>query len=161
MTVAEYNTCARTHSDNVFRFLLKNTKDDAWASDLVQDAFEKLWRARTEIAFEKAKSWLFTTAYRMMIDQMRRKQKQGQWTDEFEEKAGETTQYSGLSEILNEALERLPSVQKQVILLRDYEGCDYKEIGEITSLSESQVKVYIFRARKTLKTYIGSLDQVI
>ena len=46
-------------------------------------------------------------------------------------------------------------------MLRDYEGYSYKEIGEITGLSEAQVKVYIFRARVFLKNYIGSMDAVI
>jgi DNA-directed RNA polymerase specialized sigma24 family protein len=48
-----------------------------------------------------------------------------------------------------------------VIMLRDYEGYDYAEIGEITGLSESQVKVYIFRARQTLKTYLVKLDSIL
>jgi RNA polymerase sigma-70 factor (ECF subfamily) len=46
-------------------------------------------------------------------------------------------------------------------MLRDYEGYSYEEIGEILQLNESQVKVYIFRARTYLKQYIGSLDLVI
>jgi len=45
--------------------------------------------------------------------------------------------------------------------LRDYEGYDYKEIGEIANLSMSQVKVYIFRARKALKDYLVSIEKVI
>jgi RNA polymerase sigma-70 factor (ECF subfamily) len=44
--------------------------------------------------------------------------------------------------------------QKQLILLRDYEDYTYAEIGEITSLSESMVKVTLFRARKELKEFI-------
>jgi len=62
---------------------------------------------------------------------------------------------------LNEALNKLPEIQRSVIMLRDYEGYDYNEIGEITGLNESQVKVYIFRARKFLKNYIGSIEAVI
>lgn len=54
------------------------------------------------------------------------------------------------------ALEKLPPVQKTVVLLRDYENYSYKEIAEITSLSETQVKVYIFRARSFMKTFIGN-----
>jgi len=46
-------------------------------------------------------------------------------------------------------------------MLRDYEGYAYNEIGEITGLNESQVKVYIYRARLFLKKYIGSLDVVV
>ena len=69
--------------------------------------------------------------------------------------------YSDLNEILNNAVEKLPKIQKSVILLRDYEGYSYSEIGDITNLNESQVKVYIYRARLFLKNYIGSLDTVI
>jgi RNA polymerase sigma-70 factor (ECF subfamily) len=45
--------------------------------------------------------------------------------------------------------------------LRDYEGYSYEEIGKITGLNESQVKVYIYRARLNLKEYIGSLENVV
>ncbi|MFW5687746.1 MAG: RNA polymerase sigma factor, partial [Bacteroidota bacterium] len=69
--------------------------------------------------------------------------------------------YSDLKEVLNEAVAKLPEIQRHVILLRDYEGYSYQEIGVITGLSESQVKVYIFRARSFLKNYIGKLDMVI
>jgi RNA polymerase sigma-70 factor (ECF subfamily) len=63
--------------------------------------------------------------------------------------------------VLNNALDKLPEIQKSVVLLRDYEGYDYAEIGKITGLNESQVKVYIFRARATLKNYIGNLEAII
>jgi RNA polymerase sigma factor (sigma-70 family) len=56
---------------------------------------------------------------------------------------------------------KLPDMQKTVLLLRDYEGYDYAEIGKITNLSESQVKVYIFRARKEMKKYLVSIDLII
>jgi RNA polymerase sigma-70 factor (ECF subfamily) len=66
-----------------------------------------------------------------------------------------------LQEILHEALERLSEIQRSVILLRDYEGYSYQEIGEITGLSESQVKVYIYRGRVFLKNYIGKLEYIL
>jgi len=69
--------------------------------------------------------------------------------------------YSDLKEVLDEALNRLPEVQRSVVLLRDYEGYSYEEIGEITGLNESQVKVYIYRARVFLKNYIGQIERVI
>ena len=71
------------------------------------------------------------------------------------------THYSDIKSVLSEALNKLPDIQKSVILLRDYEGYVYKEIGKITDLTESQVKVYIFRARAFLKNYIGKLEVVI
>jgi RNA polymerase sigma-70 factor (ECF subfamily) len=48
-----------------------------------------------------------------------------------------------------------------VLLLRDYEGYNYEQIGEITGLNESQVKVYIYRARIAMKEYLVSLENVI
>ena len=73
----------------------------------------------------------------------------------------ESNSYSDLKEILDEAIETLPEIQKSVILLRDYEGYSYKEIGDIVELTESQVKVYIFRGRLALKKYIGSMEMVL
>jgi RNA polymerase sigma-70 factor (ECF subfamily) len=58
-------------------------------------------------------------------------------------------------------VEKLPDIQRSVLLLRDYEGYSYEEIGQITGLNESQVKVYIFRARMFMKNYLVSLDRVI
>jgi RNA polymerase sigma-70 factor (ECF subfamily) len=70
-------------------------------------------------------------------------------------------QYSDLAEILNAAVKQLPDIQRSVIILRDYEGYSYQEIGDITKLSEAQVKVYIYRARVFLKNYIGKMEVVI
>jgi RNA polymerase sigma-70 factor (ECF subfamily) len=70
-------------------------------------------------------------------------------------------EFSDVKEVLNQALERLPDIQRSVILLRDYEGYTYQEIGEITGLNESQVKVYIYRGRVALKNYIGRLENVV
>jgi RNA polymerase sigma-70 factor (ECF subfamily) len=69
--------------------------------------------------------------------------------------------FSDLQEILNQAVDKLPETQKSVLLLRDYEGYSYREIGDITGLSEAQVKVYIYRSRIFLKNYIGTIDAVL
>jgi RNA polymerase sigma-70 factor (ECF subfamily) len=64
-------------------------------------------------------------------------------------------------EIIDKCLAILPPVQKSIILLRDLEGYNYKEIGEILTLSESQVKVYLFRARKKLKKHLKDLTVLV
>ena len=81
--------------------------------------------------------------------------------DGFEQSHDVAGQYSDLKEILDEALQRLPELQKSLVLLRDYEGYSYDEIGRITGLNESQVKVYIFRARTTLKNYLVSIENLV
>ena len=161
MTVDDYNQCVDAHVDGLYRFMLKHTRDTEQARDLVQEAFAKMWLKVDEVNAEKAKSYLFSTGYNTMIDQIRRDKKKGNFNEVEAQKLSHSHQYSDLNEILHEALETLPERQKSVVLLRDYEGYSYQEIGEITSMSESQVKVYIFRARKALKQYIGSIEAVI
>ncbi len=60
-------------------------------------------------------------------------------------------------QLINTCLESLPPIQKSVLLLRDLEGYDYLEIGRILNLTESQVKVYLFRARLKIKNQLKDL----
>ncbi len=161
MTVKEFNSCVDQYADNLYRFILKNIKDEDKAKDIVQDTYEKLWLKVSEVESTNAKSYMFTTAYRTMIDVTRRDKKQGSMQEANMYALGHNKQYSDLKEILNEALTKLPEIQRSVIMLRDYEGYPYDEIGKITGLSESQVKVYIFRARQFLKNYIGKIENVV
>jgi len=161
MTTEDYNKCVDSFADSVYRFILKNIGDDEKAKDVVQDSFEKMWVKVDEISAEKAKSYLFTTAYHTMIDRIRKDSKQESIDDKAYNNHSYSEQYYGLKDIIDEAVAKLPEIQRSVILLRDYEGYAYNEIGDITGLSEAQVKVYIFRARKFLKNYIGSLDEVM
>lgn len=161
MTTAEYNECVDRHADGVYRFVLKNMRDEDKARDIVQDSFEKMWLKVEEIDGSKARSYLFTTAYHTMIDAIRRERFSVEMDARVHQEHAYRDDYSGLKEILEDAVARLPDIQRSVVMLRDYEGYSYQEIGEITGLNESQVKVYIYRARTALKNYIGSLDAVI
>lgn len=161
MTVNEYNQSVELFSDRVYRFVLKSIRDVHKAEDIVQDCYEKLWKNAGNVSFEKVKSYLFTTAYHTMIDRIR-KDKRSSYSEELKlPDEGHENHYSDLSEILKEAVDRLPEIQRMVVLLRDYEGYSYQEIGELTNLNESQVKVYIYRARVFLKNYIGKIEAVV
>jgi RNA polymerase sigma-70 factor (ECF subfamily) len=131
------------------------------SGDIVQETYEKLWIKLEGVSFLKVKTYLFTTAYHTMIDFIR-KEKRFSVVDPAE-LAGpfHSGHYSDLGEVLERAVRNLPEDQRSVVMLRDYEGYSYHEIAEITGLSESQVKVYIYRARIYLKNYIGSLEKVI
>ena len=96
-----------------------------------------------------------------MISKIRRDKKKADFDEVDFNNHSHSDQYSDLKVILREAINKLPEIQRTVILLRDYEGYDYKEIGEITDLSESQVKVYIYRGRQALKEYLGSVKNLI
>ncbi|MBN2519960.1 MAG: RNA polymerase sigma factor [Bacteroidales bacterium] len=161
MTIEEYNSAVDQYSDNIYRFVLKNLKDEDTAKDIIQDTFEKLWMKRENVSFQKVKSYLFTTAYHTLIDFIRKQSKVSVWEDINEEKFIYGHQYNDVQEVLNKAINYLPDIQRSVLLLRDYEGYSYQEITEITGLNESQVKVYIYRARVFLKNYIGKIEILV
>lgn len=161
MTAKEYNICVDKFADGLYRFALKMLTDVDRANDVVQDCFERLWIKHENVDYAKAKSYLFTSAYHASIDIIRLNSRSTSMDSVPEEPLSINSGYSDLQEILHEALKKLPEIQRSVILLRDYEGYSYQEIQEITGLNESQVKVYIYRARLTLKQYIGHLETVI
>jgi RNA polymerase sigma factor (sigma-70 family) len=161
MTEKEYNDCVNLYADNVYRFIVKNLRHEEDARDVVQTAFEKLWRAREEVDNSKCKSYLFTVAYNGMIDHLR-KIKRVHLKEEFrEETRVSNRQHNNTKEILERALAKLSETQRSLVLLKDYEGYSYEEIGKIMNLSESQVKVYLHRARLQLKDYIVKVENVI
>lgn len=161
MTEKEYNECVSSYADNVYRFILKNLRHEEDARDVVQTAFEKMWRNREDIDATKSKSYLFTVAYHQMIDHIR-KVKRISLREEFNDESKVVNKpVHNLKKVLEEALERLNETQRSLVLLKDYEGYSYEEIGKITGLNESQVKVYLHRARLQLKNYLVRLENVI
>ena len=164
MTEQAYNECVDVYADGVFRFIVKNLRHEEDARDIVQTAFEKLWKNRESVEYEKAKSFLFTVAYNQMIDHIR-KNKRMTLRESFspetkiQERSGSSSQRT--KQLLMEALNRLNETQRSLVMLKDYEGYSYEEIGKITGLSESQVKVYLHRARVSLRNYLVSPENVL
>ena len=161
MTEKEFNDCVNLYADNVYRFILKNLRHEDDARDVVQTSFEKLWVNRDKVENERSKSYLFTVAYHQMIDLVR-KNKRVKLENDFSSSLKITKEpHHQLKKILNDALYRLSETQRSLVLLKDYEGYSYEEIAEITSLSISQVKVYLHRARLQLKSYLVKMENVI
>ena len=161
MTVKEYNKSVEEFANPVYRFIRGNLKDDERSNDIVQDSFEKLWRNITEIEYCVVKSWLFTTSYHLMIDIIRKEKRIESLELIHEKEMIYESQYTDLNEILHKAMDHLPEHQKTSVMLRDYEGYSYKEIGEITGLNEAQVKINIYRGRVALKNFIGKIETVL
>ena len=161
MTEKDYNNCVSLHADGVYRFIVKNLRHEEDARDVVQTAFEKLWRNRNEVEVEKSKAYLFTISYNSMIDHIR-KVKRICLREEFDENASVSHRtVNNAKAVLEEALGKLSDTQRSLVLLKDYEGYSYDEIGQITGLNSSQVKVYLHRARLQLKEYIVKMENVI
>jgi RNA polymerase sigma-70 factor (ECF subfamily) len=156
MTDKAYNDCVDNFADGVYRFIVKNIRHTEDAQDIVQSAFEKLWVNRAQVLPEKAKSYLFTVAYHQMIDHIRKSNKMPLSEDTTIPQQQIVQEDAELKQVLMHAVNELNPIQKSLVLLKDYEGYSYHEIGEIMNLSESQVKVYLHRARLILKTKLSA-----
>ena len=161
MNEKEYNECVNIYADSVYRFILKNLRHEEDSKDVVQSAFEKLWINREIVESERSKSYLFTVAYHQMIDHIRKNKRISLQEDFSNEMRATREPQHNVKKILNEALYRLSETQRSLVLLKDYEGYSYDEIAQITSLSISQVKVYLHRARIQLKNYLVKQENVI
>lgn len=158
MNRIEYHRAVKEFSGRLYRFVNKNLRNADDSHDIVQDTFEKLWIHRKKVEMEKSKSWLFTVAHHGMLNLIKTKNRMD-YVEHYDgyEPYSTGEQRIELQEVVENCLELLSPVQRSVILLRDMEGYDYKEIGEILNLSESQVKVYLFRGRQKIKNELKDL----
>jgi len=161
MTEQEYNSCVKEHADSVYRFILKNLRNREDARDVVQSAFEKMWASRATVDGARSKSFLFTVAYHQMIDHIRKGKVVMMKEEAIEDVPVYTRTDHDTKKILETALARLNETQRSLVLLKDYEGYSYDEIGVITGLSPSQVKVYLHRARIQLKNYLVKPENIL
>lgn len=161
MTLDQYNIAVDAHADGIYRFAVKHLRDTDIAKDVVQESFARLWQKVDAVDGTKAKSYLFTTAHHIMVDEVRKGGRSARMEDRHEDLQWGSQGQPDLKEVLDAALATLSEVQRSVVLLRDLEGYSYEEIAELTRLNITQVKVYIYRGRTALKEYIGKLENVI
>lgn len=161
MSIAEYNAAVDAHADGVYRFALKHLRDEDLAKDVVQESFARLWAKVDQVEGTKVKSYLFTTAHHVMVDEVRKGSRSARMEEHHHNLRSVSQSEPDLKEVLDAALATLPPIQRSVVLLRDLEGYTYEEIADLTGLNLPQVKVYIYRGRTALKEYIGQLDVLV
>lgn len=162
MDYKEFNRIVEAHSDALYRFALKNIKVAEDAQEIVQTAFERLWINRNTVDPEKSKAFLFRVAYNFTIDMIRKQRKEADWSEELEQvPTSEVVEFKDLKRVIDQALNSLSDAHRNAIMLRDYDGYSYAEIGEIMNISEAQVKVNIFRGRKQMQQLLGKMEYYI
>ena len=153
MTTREYNDSVRQHSDSLYRFALRYANDSAVAEDAVQECFVTLWEHRDAVEAATVKGWLIRVLYRWLVSEHRHREAERNALRQIATPDEQYSQHTGfeLHDAFADALPRLPEQQRILLLLRDLEGYDYAEMAQMTGLSEQQVGVYLFRARKTMR----------
>ena len=159
MTTKEYNTAVENYAQDLYRFAYKTLMNQHDAEDVVQLAFETLWKDIDIVESIKVRSYLFTIVYRRCMDIFRmKKNKVFVEVEQVERLAAGNSNYEW-KEYLQKALDTLDGQTKTLILLKDIEGYKYNEIAELTGLSLEQVKVYLHRGRKQLKNFLSIKKQ--
>lgn len=139
------------------RFLLK---DGSEAEDATQEAFTSLWRHREAIAEESVKAWLMKATRNECFDRLRRRRPQTELQESHSvEEGGPMTvlQQGQLATTLARAIASLGEPYRSLVVLRDVQQQSYEAVSATLNLSLSQVKVYLYRARKQLREQLVEL----
>lgn len=144
--------------DKLYRLALGITFDTAEAEDIVQDTLIKVWGKREEwTGIDSIEAYCTTVCRNLSIDRSKKEETRHVQLDEsLHTRPDASTPYEQVAArdglgLLQELLRELPQAQQDIVHLREIEGKSYKEIAETLSLSEEQVKVYLFRARQRIK----------
>lgn len=159
MTKDDFIICAKQFTPNLLRFSKRVAGSAIESEDIVQECFEVLWKNRDKVEMKSAKSYLFSVAHKKIIDTFRADVKMQDIESISTELIGKQDETDD-KQLLQLALSQIPVIYKELLTLRDLESYSYKEIEEITHLTEAQVKVYLFRARKAIKEKILELETV-
>ena len=160
---SEFTMIVQQHNASIFRYALNflGSKEDA--KDIVQDVFEKLWLNIDRVEEEKVKNWLYTCTHNAMLNFIKKHSRMN-YMHSIELKQDTVTNefhcYES-KEVIERTVSILPPVQKSILLMRDLEGYSYEEIGTMLSLSPSQVKVYLFRARLKIKNQLKTIQAFV
>ena len=152
----------KTLSNDVFNFLRFKYGDELDPRDKVQEAFVKLWDNCKNIAPDKAKSFLFTTANNMMLNEIKHqkvvlKHQQHKPKDYTNEDPEFLMQESEFMQKYQRALGNLTEAQRVAFLLNRVEGKRHKEIAEMLGISRKAVEKRIYGALEKLRTEIEGI----
>jgi len=137
-------------------------KDSLEAEEVVQDSFVKLWQAK-EQGKKQSKTWLSQVAKNQCLDLLRRRQHEMKYQQHslLEERVARSACdeliNTELSQHISDAIDELKEPYKSLIVLREISQLSYQQLAEVLDLNVQQIKVYLHRARKTLKQKLMEL----
>ncbi len=148
--------------DRLFRLAMRITLVREDAEDMVQETLIRLWKSLQEgTQIDNLEAFALTVCRNLCLDYMARREQQNVAFDEELHDRPDATRSpyddivrSEQSARLNALINTLPEKQRTAMQLRDIEGRTYREIADIMQISESDVKVNIFRARRTVREHL-------
>lgn len=155
----EYTKILLPLKDKLFRFALSVVSNRAVAEDVVQDAYLKLWSKREQLdEIRNIEAWSMRMVKNLCLDYFKSSHTKTTRSEINEETSlgfisspQHQTEISDTVEQVHGIIDSLPLQQKQIIQLRDVEGYSYKDIADILEIDMNTVKVYLHRARKSIR----------
>ncbi|MCK5209209.1 MAG: sigma-70 family RNA polymerase sigma factor [Cyclobacteriaceae bacterium] len=151
--------------NRLFRFAYSILGDHDLSKDVVQETMLKVWEKRNDLQIiQNLEAWCMTLTRNFALDKMRSKHhKTMALIENFDKENNEQSPYKmaelgNTMEVIDKIVGNLPLKQNETFQLRDIEGFSYQEISEITGYNINDVKVNIFRARKTIRTNLLKLN---
>jgi len=155
-----YRQWVTTHQHDAWSLARHLLRNDSEAQDATQEAFVSLWTHRDSVDPSRVKPWLMRVLRNECFDRLRRRRPEVN-LDQSETEASEDPvmeiQQEQLSSWLMAAIATLAEPYRSLVVLRDMQQLSYEAIAETLSLSPSQVKVYLHRARKDLREQLREL----
>lgn len=167
---AAFDALVTRHRGKQYAMIYTMIKNDADAWDLTQDAFIKAWKALAKFENRsKFSTWLFRISHNVVYDWKRKKKIEGDGelndellsVDKLDLRSRTTPsqvdrpdlqmEKAELAAQIEDALAKLSDKHREVVLLREVQGMDYKEIAEILDCSVGTVMSRLFNARKNLQ----------
>lgn len=167
--VSAFGEIVELYQKPLINFILRFIGDKAIAEDIAQEVFLKVFKAARDYRPKsKFKTWLFTIASNLCLNQIRDNKNRPQIIDTFElNEAGflaiapesscpeKTFEGKELGEVIRDAILNLPKKQRIALLLQKHNGFSYNKISQIMECSVSAVESLIQRARQNLKKMLS------
>ena len=155
----------RDYHDRLYRYLVHLVSDRDLAEELVQEVFVRVIGALPKMTGDlKLSAWLYRIATNIGYDALRRRRLIS-WhplSDLDVEPAGEDEDdpqiHYGRTELVRQALSRMPDSYRQALLLYTQEGYSYAQIAHRLHIAQSGVKMYLSRARRQFRQHYLALE---
>ncbi|MBR4643738.1 MAG: sigma-70 family RNA polymerase sigma factor [Bacteroidaceae bacterium] len=159
--------------NRLYRLALRITLNPAEAEDAVQDSLIRVWEHRDEWErIESIEAYALTICRNISLD-MAGKAGRGNVqlsilnlstdpqlsTSNSQLLPDESQEQKERIALVRKLMDTLPEVQRSIMELRDIEGKTYQEIADILKLSETQVKVYLHRARTSIRQHAEKIEK--
>jgi len=156
-----FESLYQNYSREIYNKLVKMVKNVTLAEELTQDVFVKVWNKREVITIDQPfRYYLLTLTNNIVNDFYRKAARDRKLQDEIiaastelYNPTEEQIYYKESKELMDQAINSLPSQQKLVFQMCKIEGKSYEEVSKLLGISTSTISNHIVKATKSIKTY--------